>query len=106
MFVKRYETWKDSLASIQMPNLCIQFMYRSPLILCLVSRASYNLTMQLEAVYNQVGLGCLMLLEFCEIFGICSDIKLFENGLPIIDRFLHCIALDIVGDFYFIEIDA
>lgn len=37
-----------------MPGLYIQFLYRSPLILCIISRHPYNLNVQLDIVYNQV----------------------------------------------------
>jgi len=55
VLVRRYESWEDSLLSIQMPpDVYIQFSHRSPLILCIVSRHPYNLAHQLDIVYNQV----------------------------------------------------
>lgn len=37
-----------------MDDLYIQFSYRSPLILCVVSRDSSNLAWQLDVIYNQI----------------------------------------------------
>uniref|UniRef100_A0A183CEJ4 Vacuolar fusion protein MON1 homolog n=1 Tax=Globodera pallida TaxID=36090 RepID=A0A183CEJ4_GLOPA len=48
------ESQKDSLLGIQTPSKHFQFLYRSPLILCLISKQPWNLPIQLDAVYNQI----------------------------------------------------
>ncbi|KAL3100427.1 hypothetical protein niasHS_001730 [Heterodera schachtii] len=48
------ETHKDSLLSIQTANRDFQFLYRSPLILCLISKQPWNLSVQLDTIYNQI----------------------------------------------------
>uniref|UniRef100_A0A914LEQ5 Vacuolar fusion protein MON1 homolog n=1 Tax=Meloidogyne incognita TaxID=6306 RepID=A0A914LEQ5_MELIC len=60
IIVQRYhslgnEDGRDSLLSIQRRDLFFQFLYRSPLILCLVSRQPCNLHIQLDTIYNQDG---------------------------------------------------
>ncbi|CAK5092378.1 unnamed protein product [Meloidogyne enterolobii] len=59
IIVQRYhslgnEDGRDSLLSIQRRDLFFQFLYRSPLILCLVSKQPCNLHIQLDTIYNQV----------------------------------------------------
>ncbi|CAD5226118.1 unnamed protein product [Bursaphelenchus xylophilus] len=54
VLVRTFESWKDTLLCIQMKGLHIQFSYRSPLILCVVSKAPANLSLQLDMIYNQV----------------------------------------------------
>uniref|UniRef100_A0A915MEK6 FUZ/MON1/HPS1 first Longin domain-containing protein n=1 Tax=Meloidogyne javanica TaxID=6303 RepID=A0A915MEK6_MELJA len=59
IIVQRYhslgnEDGRDSLLSIQRRDLFFQFLYRSPLILCLVSRQPCNLHIQLDTIYNQI----------------------------------------------------
>lgn len=48
------ESGKDSLLSIQTPNQYFQFLYRSPLILALISDQPWNLPIQLDTIYNQI----------------------------------------------------
>uniref|UniRef100_A0A915E7S4 Vacuolar fusion protein MON1 homolog n=1 Tax=Ditylenchus dipsaci TaxID=166011 RepID=A0A915E7S4_9BILA len=55
--VMRYESWKDSLLSIQMTNLYIQFSYRSPLIVCIVSHqpSLYHDKIHIESFFEKMG---------------------------------------------------
>jgi hypothetical protein len=60
------------LLRVQTPTKYFQFLYRTPLILCLISRQPWNLPIQLDNIYNQVS----------TIFWIISDEKLcipFQN---------------------------
>lgn len=52
--VKRYEDWDNEVKSIQASGVHIQLSFKSPLILCIVSRHPYNLNLQLEIVFNQI----------------------------------------------------
>ncbi|KAI6192378.1 SAND family protein [Aphelenchoides bicaudatus] len=54
LIVQNYENWEDNLHAIQMDDLYIQFSYRSPLILCVVSQDSSNLAWHLDVIYNQI----------------------------------------------------
>lgn len=52
--LKYFQKQKDSLLCIQSRNRHFQFLYRSPLILCLISKQPWNLAIQLDTIYNQV----------------------------------------------------
>lgn len=83
IFVRRYEVWKDSLFSIQTFGLYIQFLYKSPLILCIISQHSFNLNVQLDIVYNQVisVLSKSMLQSIYSKMGDNFDLRRYLNGI-------------------------
>lgn len=66
-----------------MPGLYIQFLYRSPLILCIISRHPYNLNVQLDIVYNQVIsiLSKSMLRSIYGKMGDNFDLRRYLNGI-------------------------
>lgn len=81
--MKRYEVWKDSLLSIQMQGLYVQFLYKSPLILCLLSKEPYNLTIQLDIVFNQLIciLSKAMLKNIYDKYGYNFDLRRWLDGI-------------------------
>uniref|UniRef100_A0A915NYR7 Vacuolar fusion protein MON1 homolog n=1 Tax=Meloidogyne floridensis TaxID=298350 RepID=A0A915NYR7_9BILA len=100
IIVQRYhslgnEDGRDSLLSIQRRDLFFQFLYRSPLILCLVSRQPCNLHIQLDTIYNQIisMFSRKMLREYYQKRGSNFDIRslfgIFFNFLKIFFNFLY-----------------
>lgn len=53
-FVMVVTSWNDSLKRIRSAHMQISFSYRSPLILCIVSRDGFQLDAQVDLVYKQV----------------------------------------------------
>lgn len=57
-FVMVVASWNDNLIRIRSSRLQIAFSYRSPLILCIVSRSGFQLDTQVDLVYKQVSNFC------------------------------------------------
>lgn len=53
-FVMVVTSWNDSLKRIRSAHMQISFSYRSPLILCIVSRDGFQLDAQVDLVYKQM----------------------------------------------------
>ncbi|KAL7072403.1 hypothetical protein ACQ4LE_008645 [Meloidogyne hapla] len=88
IIVQRYhslgnEDGRDSLLSIQRRDLFFQFLYRSPLILCLVSKQPCNLHIQLDTIYNQIisMFSRKMLREYYQKRGSNFDIRSLFDGI-------------------------
>lgn len=66
-----------------MQGLYMQFLYKSPLILCIVSKEPYNLAIQLDIVYNQL-LSILtknLLKVIYDTRGYNFDLRRFLDGI-------------------------
>lgn len=77
------ESGKDSLLSIQTPTQYFQFLYRSPLILCLISNQPWNLAVQLDTIYNQIIsiFSRQMLKQYYQRRGSNFDIRFLFDGI-------------------------
>lgn len=76
-FVMVVTSWNDSLKRICSSRMQISFSYRSPLILCIVSRNGFQLDTQVDLVYKQVGFSFqknalfgLQGMELCKIVSV------------------------------------
>jgi proline dehydrogenase len=82
------ESMKDTLYSIQAPGCFVQFLHRSPLILCIISRHQVNLKVKLDIIYNQVIsiLSKTMLKNAFDKMGHNFDLRRWFDG---IDKRVH-----------------
>lgn len=87
-FVMVVTSWNDSLKRIRSARLQISFSYRSPLILCVVSRNKFQLDAQVDLVYKQM-LSIICRAQLVSIFqtkGPNFDLRVILKGT---DRHLN-----------------
>uniref|UniRef100_A0A1I8EMY6 Vacuolar fusion protein MON1 homolog n=1 Tax=Wuchereria bancrofti TaxID=6293 RepID=A0A1I8EMY6_WUCBA len=90
-FVMVVTSWNDSLKRIRSAHMQISFSYRSPLILCIVSRDGFQLDAQVDLVYKQM-LSIICRDQLISIFqtkGPNFDLRFMLKGT---DRHLNAIV--------------
>uniref|UniRef100_A0A915PJN9 Ribosomal protein L2 C-terminal domain-containing protein n=1 Tax=Setaria digitata TaxID=48799 RepID=A0A915PJN9_9BILA len=90
-FVMVVTSWNDSLKRIRSAQMQISFSYRSPLILCIVSRDGFQLDAQVDLVYKQM-LSIICRAQLISIFqakGPNFDLRFMLKGT---DRHLNAIV--------------
>uniref|UniRef100_A0A8R1TTQ2 Vacuolar fusion protein MON1 homolog n=1 Tax=Onchocerca volvulus TaxID=6282 RepID=A0A8R1TTQ2_ONCVO len=90
-FVMVVTSWNDSLKRIRSAHMQISFSYRSPLILCIVSRDGFQLDAQVDLVYKQM-LSIICRAQLISIFqtkGPNFDLRFMLKGT---DRHLNAIV--------------
>ncbi|VDK86379.1 unnamed protein product [Litomosoides sigmodontis] len=90
-FVMVVTSWNDSLKRIRSGHVQISFSYRSPLILCIVSRDGFQLDAQVDLVYKQM-LSIICRAQLVSIFetkGPNFDLRFMLKGT---DRHLNAIV--------------
>ncbi|KAL3982990.1 Trafficking protein Mon1 family protein [Acanthocheilonema viteae] len=90
-FVMVVTSWNDSLKRIRSGHMQISFSYRTPLILCIVSRDGFQLDAQVDLVYKQM-LSIICRAQLVSIFetkGPNFDLRLMLKGT---DRHLNAIV--------------
>uniref|UniRef100_A0A0R3RXN0 GRIP domain-containing protein n=1 Tax=Elaeophora elaphi TaxID=1147741 RepID=A0A0R3RXN0_9BILA len=94
-FVMVVTSWNDSLKRIRSAHMQISFSYRSPLILCIVSRDGFQLDAQVDLVYKQM-LSIICRAQLVSIFetkGPNFDLRFMLQGMNDIAVFMRSIRI-------------
>ncbi|VDO27712.1 unnamed protein product [Onchocerca flexuosa] len=90
-FVMVVTSWNDNLKRIRSAQMQISFSYRSPLILCIVSRDGFQLDAQVDLVYKQM-LSIICRAQLISIFqtkGPNFDLRFMLKGMCFLTLFMN-----------------